>query len=86
VQEVRSIKAELQPQGQGSGEPHLISAAWLEEWANADATPPPVDNGTLLCSHGKLDPGKVAQMKLISGTAWGQLQVSCCVVCCRLCA
>jgi hypothetical protein len=47
----------------------------LEEWANADGTPPPVDNGPLLCSHGKLDPGKVAQMKLISGTAWGQLQV-----------
>ena len=54
---------------------HLVSSAWLEEWANAETKPEPVNNKPLLCPHGALDPNKVGHMKLVSGTAWQQMEV-----------
>ncbi|WIA08663.1 hypothetical protein OEZ85_008090 [Tetradesmus obliquus] len=52
----------------------LISAAWLEAWANSEEGRGPVDNGPLLCSHGALSPDKPpGSFKYLSSTAWEAL-------------
>ena len=44
---------------EGPGPRRWVSSAWLEEWANAEDSPREVDNRTLLCAHGTMDPFKV---------------------------
>lgn len=37
-----------------------VPLSWLQHWADADGSSPidPIDNSTLLCAHGNLDPAK----------------------------
>ncbi|XP_013383086.1 ubiquitin carboxyl-terminal hydrolase 48 isoform X2 [Lingula anatina] len=43
-----------------------IETAWVSKWLQDDLQPPAVDNTALLCSHGRINPDKVPQMKCIS--------------------
>lgn len=47
------------PSADEHGASRFVSAAWLGAWAGERPDPPPVDNGPLLCEHGKLDLRKV---------------------------
>ena len=53
---------------------HWIHTSWFESWATSEDPIPPIPNQTLTCPHGKLDPSKIKEMKLISSMAWVQLQ------------
>lgn len=59
----------------------FIVSSWLEDWANSEAAPKPIDNTRLLCCHGKLNPGQAPHMKRISTPAWEYLQVSPACIC-----
>ncbi|KAF8072683.1 UBP26 [Scenedesmus sp. PABB004] len=53
---------------------HFLPAAWLDAWANSDASPGPVDNAPLLCPHHRLSPDKPASLlKRVSSAAWDAL-------------
>ncbi|CAN1768243.1 Ubiquitin carboxyl-terminal hydrolase 26 [Linum perenne] len=70
-QEVRSILSEAPVQS--SGEPFCwISTDWLRHWAD-DFTALPLDNTSILCSHGKVPVSKVSSMKRLSTEAWTKL-------------
>lgn len=43
-----------------------ISTKWLRDWMNDKIETPPVDNSSLLCPHGKLDPNEVINAKRIN--------------------
>ncbi|RMX53049.1 hypothetical protein pdam_00014581 [Pocillopora damicornis] len=43
-----------------------ISTKWLKDWMNEKTVTPPVDNSSLLCSHGKLDPNQALNAKRIN--------------------
>ncbi|PFX23853.1 Ubiquitin carboxyl-terminal hydrolase 48 [Stylophora pistillata] len=43
-----------------------ISTKWLKDWMNEKTETPPVDNSSLLCSHGKLHPNQVLNAKRIN--------------------
>lgn len=43
-----------------------ISTKWLKDWMNEKTETPPVDNSSLLCSHGKLNPSQVLNAKRIT--------------------
>ncbi|KAJ7393218.1 Ubiquitin carboxyl-terminal hydrolase 48 [Desmophyllum pertusum] len=43
-----------------------ISTKWLKDWMNEKTDTPPVDNSSLLCSHGKLNPSQVVNAKRIN--------------------
>ncbi|KAL9971020.1 hypothetical protein ACROYT_G023497 [Oculina patagonica] len=43
-----------------------ISTKWLKDWMNEKIQTPPVDNSSLLCSHGKLNPNQVLNAKRIN--------------------
>lgn len=43
-----------------------ISTTWLRNWMNEKIQTPPVDNSSLICSHGKLNPNQVTNAKRIS--------------------
>lgn len=51
-----------------------VNSQWLEDWANEEVPPGLLDNSTLLCPHGQLDPSKVTAMKYISHQAWQMIQ------------
>ncbi|MCO5549423.1 hypothetical protein L7F22_002894 [Adiantum nelumboides] len=50
-----------------------ISTSWLRMWAD-ELDPLPIDNGNLICEHGKVHPSSVTAMKRISEKAWNSLQ------------
>ena len=63
--------------GDGADEYHWISAAWLGAWASDETPPGPIDNGCIMCPHGRLDPVKARTgAKRISKTAWEVLSSS----------
>lgn len=73
--EVRSVAA-LLPVRDAADAGVLVPAAWLEGWANSEATPEPIDNSVLLCEHQQLSPCKPPTLfKHISSLAWEQLVV-----------
>ncbi|CAH3038895.1 unnamed protein product, partial [Porites lobata] len=43
-----------------------ISTKWLKDWMNDKIETPPVDNTSLLCSHGKLNPNEIVNAKRIN--------------------
>lgn len=80
LQEVSGI-SQMLPLSEPGDPGCLISAAWLETWANSEEGRGPVDNGPLLCSHGALSPDKPpGSFKYLSSTAWEALVVSGAVV------
>lgn len=58
---------------EGSG--RFIAASWLQKWADAEPREsiPEVNNGVLLCNHGKLDPSRIQASKRLSLDAWAKI-------------
>lgn len=76
VQEIRPVHQLLQVPDDHLGSGCFLPSAWLESWANNADSPGHIDNGQLLCEHGKLKLDKPGVMKYISKAAWEALVVS----------
>lgn len=50
-----------------------IATDWLRTWADS-VTPPPLDNTSIQCEHGKVPVSKVGFIKRVSDRAWSKLQ------------
>jgi ubiquitin carboxyl-terminal hydrolase 48 len=47
----------------------FIPTQWLLTWLGNDEKVGPIDNSILLCDHGKLNPEKFREYKLVSSSA-----------------
>jgi hypothetical protein len=47
----------------------FIPTQWLSSWLGNDEKLRPIDNSILLCEHGKLNPEKFREYKLVSSSA-----------------
>jgi len=63
--EIRKLYQEM-PVSPESETYEWISTKWLKDWMNDKTETPPVDNTSLLCSHGKLNPNQVVNAKRIN--------------------
>jgi hypothetical protein len=52
----------------------FIASDWLVKWLSNDEVKP-VDNSSIVCQHGKLNPSSVPQTKCISSIAVSALEV-----------
>jgi hypothetical protein len=52
----------------------FITSDWLMKWLSSDEVKP-VDNNSILCPHGKLNPSSVPQTKCISSDAVSDLEI-----------
>jgi ubiquitin carboxyl-terminal hydrolase 48 len=51
----------------------FITSDWLVKWLNNEVKP--VDNSSIVCPHGKLNPDSVSQTKCVSSVAVSDLEV-----------
>ena len=77
---IRSTIALMPPAPERPEDSFFVDSEWLARWANTppEEELPAIDNGDLLCPHGRLEPTTWSAAKRIAGAAWRSLHARWC--------